>query len=363
MADPPRPETAGSVAAAERAGITTVLITGDHRGTADAVARRVGILAGNRRTLTGADLDALDETTFERSVSDIAVYARTSPEQKLRIVEAWKRRGAIVAMTGDGVNDAPALKRADIGVAMGITGTEVSKEAADMVLADDNFSTIVAAVEEGRRIYDNIRRFVRYTLTSNSGEIWAMALAPFAGLPIPLLPVHILWINLVTDGLPGLALGVEPAERDTMHRPPRPPDESIFGRGLWQHALWVGLLMGGVALLLQTAAIRLGWHWQTMVFSAIAFLQLGNALAVRSEHESFFRLGWRTNVPLTVTVVLTLLIQLAIIYLAPLQGIFETQALSPVELGVLLVASTAVFVAAELEKWLIRRRAARDRRG
>jgi Ca2+-transporting ATPase len=363
MADPPRSESAASVAAAEGAGITTVLITGDHRGTADAVARRVGILAGDRRTLTGADLDALDDTTFERSVTDIAVYARTSPEQKLRIVEAWKRRGAIVAMTGDGVNDAPALKRADIGVAMGITGTEVSKEAADMVLADDDFSTIVAAVEEGRRIYDNIRRFVRYTLTSNSGEIWAMALAPFAGLPIPLLPVHILWINLVTDGLPGLALGVEPAERDTMRRPPRPTDESIFGRGLWQHALWVGLLMGGVALVTQAVALGLGWHWQTMVFSAIAFLQLGNALAVRSEHESFFRLGWRTNLPLTATVALTLFIQLAIIYVGPLQAVFETQALSPVELGVLLVASTAVFVAAELEKWLIRRRAARDRRG
>jgi Ca2+-transporting ATPase len=363
MADPPRPASAASIAACRGAGVTPIMITGDHPLTGTAIARRIGILGPDGETLTGAELDMLDDAAFAARVERVAVYARMNPEQKLRIVQAWRARGAVVAMTGDGVNDAPALRLADIGVAMGITGTEVSKEAADMVLADDDFATIVHAVEEGRRIYDNIRRFVRYTLTSNSGEIWAMALAPFAGLPIPLLPVHILWINLVTDGLPGLALGVEPAERDTMHRPPRPPDESIFGRGLWQHALWVGLLMGGVALLLQTAAIRLGWHWQTMVFSAIAFLQLGNALAVRSEHESFFRLGWRTNVPLTVTVVLTLLIQLAIIYLAPLQGIFETQALSPVELGVLLVASTAVFVAAELEKWLIRRRAARDRRG
>jgi P-type Ca2+ transporter type 2C len=165
------------------------------------------------------------------------VYARTSPEQKLRIIAAWKRQGAVVAMTGDGVNDAPALRRADIGVAMGVTGTDVSKEAADMVLADDNFATIVAAVQEGRRIYDNIRRFVRYLLTTNAGEIWAMFLATVVALPVPLLPVQILWINLVTDGLPAIALGLEPVECDTMRRPPRSPTESIFARGLWQHAL------------------------------------------------------------------------------------------------------------------------------
>lgn len=359
MTDPPRPESADAVAAARSAGITPVMITGDHALTAQAIARRLGILRDRELTLTGAELETIDEVAFDRMVTDVAVYARTNPEQKLRIVKAWKSRGAIVAMTGDGVNDAPALKLADIGIAMGITGTEVSKEAADMVLADDNFATIVAAVEEGRRIYDNIRRFVRYTLTSNSGEIWVMFLAPFAGLPIPLLPVHILWINLVTDGLPGLALGVEPAERDTMRRPPRPMSESIFARGLWQHALWVGLLMGGVSLGIQAAALHLGWHWQTMVFSTLAFLQLGNALAVRSERESFFRLGWRTNMPLTGAVAATVAIQLAIIYLPPLQPIFETEALSPIELGAMLAASTLVFIAVELEKWLGRRRSGR----
>ncbi len=360
MADPPRPGSAPAVAAARQAGITPVMITGDHALTARAIARRLDIIpAADGRVLTGADLEAMDDEAFDRVVGDVAVYARTNPEQKLRIVKAWKTRGAVVAMTGDGVNDAPALKRADIGVAMGITGTEVSKEAADMVLADDDFATIVAAVEEGRRIYDNIRRFVRYALTGNSGEIWVMFLAPFAGLPIPLLPVHILWINLVTDGVPGLALGVEPAEPDTMRRRPRPMSESIFARGLWQHALWVGLLMGGVSLGIQALAIEVGWHWQTMVFSTLAFLQLGHALAVRSERESFFRLGWRTNRPLAYAVVATVLVQLAIIYLPPLQSVFETQALSPVELVVMFAASTLAFIGVEIEKSVIRWRARR----
>jgi Ca2+-transporting ATPase len=357
MADPPRAESADAVAAARMAGITPVMITGDHVLTAQAIARRVGILTEGGRALTGVELEQLDDEAFDRIVGDVAVYARTNPEQKLRIVDAWKRRGAVVAMTGDGVNDAPALKRADIGVAMGITGTAVAKEAADMVLADDNFATIIAAVEEGRRIYDNIRRFVRYALTGNSAEVWVMFLAPFAGLPMPLMPVHILWINLVTDGLPGLGLSVEPAERATMHRPPRPSSESIFSRGLWQHALWVGLLMGGVCLGMQAAAINLGGHWQTIVFSTLAFLQLGHALAVRSETESFFRLGWRTNMPLARAVLATVAIQFAIIYLPPLQRIFETEALAPVELAAMLAASSVGFVAVEIEKWLKRRRA------
>lgn len=350
MADPPRLESAAAVASARAAGITPVMITGDHALTAQAVARRLDILRPGGRVLTGAELEELDDKSFGRMVEDVAVYARTNPEQKLRIVRAWKQGGAVVAMTGDGVNDAPALKLADIGVAMGVTGTEVSKEAADMVLADDNFATIVSAIEEGRRIYDNIRRFVCYTLTSNSGEIWVMFLAPFAGLPLPLLPVHILWINLVTDGLPGLALGVEPAEPDTMARPPRPMSESIFARGLWQDAVWVGLLMGAVCLTMQAAAIELGWHWQTMVFSTLAFLQLGNALAVRSETQSFFSLGWRTNKPLAYAVLGTVAIQLAIIYLPPLQPIFETEALDPIELAAMLAASTIAFVALEIEK-------------
>jgi len=358
MADPPRPESAPSIAAARAAGITPIMITGDHPLTARAIARRIGILGPDGLSLTGVELAALDDAGFADVVDKVAVYARTNPEQKLRIVEAWSARGAVVAMTGDGVNDAPALKRADIGVAMGITGTQVSKEAADMVLADDNFATIVSAVEEGRRIYDNIRRFVRYLLTTNSAEIWVMVLAPLVGLPLPLIAVQILWINLVTDGAPALALGVEPAEPDTMHRPPRPPTESIFARGLWQQAIRVGLLMAVVTVAVQAFALDRGWPWQTMVFTTLALLQLGNALAVRSETESLFRLGLRSNTALTVAVGATLLVQLALVYVPALQPIFVTEALSALQLATVLAAASIGFAAVEIEKWS-RRRSAR----
>jgi Ca2+-transporting ATPase len=362
MADPPRAASAASIAACREAGVTPIMITGDHPLTGTAIARRIGILEPGGETLTGAELDTLDDATFAARVEHVAVYARMNPEQKLRIVEAWRARGAVVAMTGDGVNDAPALRLADIGVAMGITGTEVSKEAADMVLADDDFATIVHAVEEGRRIYDNIRRFVRYLLTTNSAEVWVMFLAPFLGLPIPLLAVQILWINLVTDGLPALALGVEPVEPDAMRRRPRPSGESILGAGLWKQALWVGLLMAAVVLGVQWAAIDAGWHWQTMVFTTLALLQLGNALAVRSERVSVFSLGFGTNRPLALAVGGTLLVQLALIYVPALQPIFVTEALGAPELLVVLVASTAAFVAVELEKLVLRRRDRRDQR-
>ena len=355
MADPPREASARSIAACREAGITPIMITGDHPLTGNAIARRIGVLRDGGRSLTGEELELLDDAAFDAIVADVSVYARTNPEQKLRIVDAWRRRGAIVAMTGDGVNDAPALRRADIGVAMGITGTEVSKEAADMVLADDDFATIVAAVEEGRRIYDNIRRFVRYLLTTNSAEIWVMTLAPFLGLPFPLLAVQILWVNLVTDGLPALALGVEPTERGTMHRPPRSPSESLFARGLWQHTIWVGLLMASVALAVQAYAINQAWPWQTMVFATLAFLQLGHALAIRSETDSLFRLGLGSNMPLTIAVVATFVVQLALIFIPALQPIFGTVALSMPQLAVVLVASTSGFAAVEVEKWVGRR--------
>ena len=358
ITDPPRPEAKEAIADCRAAGIVPVVITGDHALTAGAVARRLGMPAEPGAVLTGADLDALDDERFASRVTGISLYARASPEQKLRIVDAWKRHGAVVAMTGDGVNDAPALRRADIGVAMGVKGTDVSKEAADMVLADDNFATIVHAVQEGRRIYDNIRRFVRYLLTTNSGEIWVMFLGPLVGLPVPLLPVQILWINLVTDGLPAIALGLEPAAAGTMRRPPRPPRESILAGGLWQHAVWVGLLMAAVVLPMQAAARAAGWHWPTMVFTTLALLQLGHALAVRSERESFFTLGARSNPWLLGAVGVTAVVQVAIIYVPFLQHVFDTATLGPAEFGVVALASTTVFVAVEAEKW-VRRRACR----
>ena len=356
IADPPRPEVEAAIRDCRAAGITPVMITGDHALTAAAVAHRLGILTPGGAVLTGAELDALDDDAFGDRVADVEVYARTSPEQKLRIVDAWKQRGAVVAMTGDGVNDAPALRRADIGVAMGMIGTDVSKEAADMVLADDNFATIVHAVAEGRRIYDNIRRFVRYLLTTNSGEIWVMFLAPLLGLPVPLAPVQILWVNLVTDGLPAIALGLEAADEATMRRPPRRPTESIFAGGLWQHAVWVGLLMAAVVLPVQALARAFDWHWPTMVFTTLALLQLGHALAVRSEWRSFRSLGYRTNPWLLAAVAFTVLAQLAIVFVPFLHPVFGTERLGIVELAVVVAASTVVFAAVEIEKLMVRRR-------
>jgi Ca2+-transporting ATPase len=290
------------------------------------------------------------------AVGEVRVYARVAPEQKITIVKALQGRGEFVAMTGDGVNDAPALRRADIGVAMGRAGTDVAREAAHMVLLDDNFATIVAAVREGRRIFDNIRKFIRYALACNSAEIWTLFLAPFLGLPIPLLPIHILWINLVTDGLPGVALAVEPEEPGVMERPPRPPHESIFAHGLWQHVVWVGLLMGGVTLFTQAWAYRTGSaHWQSMTFTVLALSQLGHVLAIRSERSSIFRQGFLSNLPLFGAVVFTLFLQLATMYVPALNPIFRTQPLSPSELALCLGLSTVVFLAVEGEKWLIRR--------
>jgi len=355
LMDPPRPETGRSVALCRSAGITPVMITGDHAGTARAIAARLGIARDSDPVVTGPDLQQMSAETLQEQVGAVPVYARVSPEQKIRIVEALQARGEFVAMTGDGVNDAPALKRAEIGVAMGLKGTDVAREAADMVLLDDNFTTIVAAVEEGRRIFDNIRKFIKYTMTSNSGEIWTLFMAPLFGLPLPLLPIHILWINLVTDGLPGLALTAEPAERNIMTRAPRPPGESVFAHGMWQHMIWVGLLIGGLSVFSQGWAWHAGLaHWQTIVFTVLTFSQLAHVLVIRSESESLFSIGLWSNRPLLGAVLLTVALQLAVIYVPGLQQIFRTAALTPHELLACFALSAVVLLAVEVEKWLIR---------
>jgi Ca2+-transporting ATPase len=359
LIDPPRPEARAAVAECLGAGIRPVMITGDHPATALAIARDLGLDASGG-VLSGAELASLDEAALAAAVQRVSVYARMDPAQKIRIVQALQAAGQYVAMTGDGVNDAPALRSADIGVAMGRGGTDVAREASALVLLDDNFATIVGAVREGRRIFDNVRKFIRYALTGNSGEIWLLFLAPLLGLPIPLLPLHILWVNLVTDGLPGLALATEPAERGVMRRPPRPPQESVFAHGLWQHALWVGLLIGGLCLGLQAWSLGLhgaagNTHGQTMVFTLLTLAQMAHLLAIRSERESLFSQGLMSNRPLLAAVLLTLALQLATIYVPWLQPIFRTQALSAGELFTCFALAGLVFLAVEIEK-LWRRR-------
>lgn len=353
LIDPPREEVKVAIAECKTAGIKPVMITGDHPATAKAIAREIGILGERDLVMTGTELQNISEEAFDEQVESVAVYARVSPDQKLRIVRTLQRKGHFVSMTGDGVNDAPSLKAANIGVAMGINGTDVSKEASDLVLLDDNFATIVKAVKEGRRIYDNIRKFIKYTMTSNAGEIWTIFLAPLVGLPIALLPIHILWINLVTDGLPGLALAIEPAEKNVMKLPPRKPDESIFANGLGWHILWVGLLMGAVCLGVQAWAIN---HndpkWQTYVFTVLCFSQMGHVSSIRSSHFYLFQQGIFSNRPLVGAVLLTFLLQLALLYIPFLQDIFHTQALSLKELGMCILVSLIVFHGVEVEKWM-----------
>lgn len=359
MMDPPRDEAKRAVRECKTAGIKPVMITGDHKLTAKAIAEQLEILSSEDDLIVaGPELNRMGDEEFKSKVENIRAYARVNPEQKLRIIEALQSRSHFVAMTGDGVNDAPALKNADIGIAMGINGTEVSKEASHMILLDDNFATIVKAVKHGRRIFDNILKFIKYIMTGNSGEIWTLFLAPFLGLPIPLLPIHILWINLITDGLPGLALASEEAEPDIMNRPPRNPKENIFAGGMAWHILWVGLLMAAITLGMQWWAINYsGSHWQTMAFSVLCFSQLGHVLAIRSNRVSIFTTGLFSNKPMLLAVGFTVALQLVVIYVPFFNDIFRTEPLTVKELLITIAASTLVFFAVELEKALKRNRA------
>ncbi|MCO6459594.1 MAG: cation-translocating P-type ATPase [Pirellulaceae bacterium] len=362
MIDPPRPEAAEAVVVCRQAGIRPIMITGDHPLTAQHIARQLRIVEPDQPVVTGVELERMTDEQLDAAAGRVSVFARVSPAHKLRLVRRLQHQGQVVAMTGDGVNDAPALKQADIGVAMGITGTDVAKEASDAVLQDDNFATIVAAVQEGRIIYDNIRKFIRYTMTSNTGEMLVMLLAPLLAMKLPLLPLQILWVNLVTDGLPGLALGLEPGERDTMRRPPHPPGEHPLARGMAVDILWIGTAMGLVSLL----AAWLYWprgtgeptetqlqYWRTIVFTVLTLSQMGNALAIRSSRDSLWRIGLLSNKYLLGAVLLTLGLQLAIIY-TPLNVVFDTQPLRGWDLLFCLALSTVVFWLVEAQKLLLR---------
>ena len=350
--DPPRREVLEAVALAQRAGIRPVMITGDHPLTALAIGQEVGICGPGDRVAEGIELARLDDAALGELLGSCSVYARVAPEQKLRLVTGLQARGEIVAMTGDGVNDAPALKQAHIGVAMGITGTEVSKEAADMVLLDDNFSTIVSAVEEGRLVYTNIRRFVKYILGSNVGELITIASAPLLGLTgVPLSPLQILWMNLVTDGVPALALALEPGDPLLMKRAPARPGESIFARGLGSYILRVGVVFAVFTIILMALAAQQGWPWKTMVFTTLCLAQMGHALSARSDLP-LVQVPPFSNPWLLLAVMATSLLQLALIYIPPLASFFGTEWLSARDLGVCVGFSLLLFVYLEAEKVL-----------
>lgn len=355
MIDPPRTEVKDAVATCKAAGIRPIMITGDHALTARSIARDLGI-SDSALVVTGAELQKMSDEELRTIVRTASVFARVSPEHKYRIVGALQAEGHVVAMTGDGVNDAPALKRANIGVAMGITGTDVSKEAAEMVLRDDNFSTIVAAVEEGRVIYDNLRKFIKFSIAGNIGKILVALVGPIVGTPLPLLPLQLLWLNLLTDGLLGLGLGVEKAERDVMRRPPQSPAAGIFAGGLGLHIAWVGVLIGVVSLGAGYAYWAAGSAaWQTVVFTTLALAQVGQALAIRSSRDSLFAIGPLGNRPLAALVVLAVALQLGVVFWSPLGTMFGTVPLSATDLGVCAGLGLLVFVVIETEKWWSKR--------
>jgi len=356
MIDPPRPEAKAGIQTCEQAGIKTVMITGDHPVTAQAVARELGLLKTGH-VITGPELEATNQDDFERKVEDIEVYARVSPAHKLRVVTALQKKGHVVAMTGDGVNDAPALKKADIGIAMGITGTDVTKEAAAMMLTDDNFASIVAAVEEGRIIYGNIKKYLMYLLSSNLGEIGLMGVASLLGLPLPLTAVQILYVNLATDGLPALALAVDPPEPDLMRRPPRPSGQGIFTRpvvalmsvgGIWSTI--VNLSLFGWAINTQRSAEEA----QTMVFVSLVLIQFFKAYNFRSDRHSVLNRPF-ANKWLNLAIVWELMLLTLIVYLPVLHKPFGTFSLTLVDWGIIIAISLTISPVLELSKWMERR--------
>ncbi|PIQ27640.1 ATPase [bacterium (Candidatus Blackallbacteria) CG17_big_fil_post_rev_8_21_14_2_50_48_46] len=345
MIDPPRPEVLEAVKVCQTAGIRPIMITGDHPLTAQAIAQELGI-THNNKVLTGQDLHTLSPQALGQALQETSVFARVSPEHKLQIVNALQAQNRVVAMTGDGVNDAPALKKADIGVAMGITGTDVAKEAADMVLQDDNFATIVAAVEEGRIIYDNLRKFIKYSVAGNLGKILVMLLAPLLNMPLALLPIQMLWLNLLTDGLLGFGIGMEKAEPNIMQRPPVPPDESILGGKFRWQVTWMGCLIGGISFVLGALSfLETGpqGHWQSIFFTSLAVAQIFQALAIRSSQQSIFSKGLAfSNPSLTGMIAASILLQTVVIYLPWFQQFFHTAPLNWTEISIIVAANSCI---------------------
>jgi Ca2+-transporting ATPase len=363
MIDPPRDEARAAIRACREAGIRTVMITGDHKLTAAAVARELELLTeeggngGPRRVLEGRDLDRLSEADLARMVSGVSVYARVSPEHKMKIVAAWKSQEHVVAMTGDGVNDAPALKRADIGVAMGITGTDVTKEACDMVLADDNFATIAAAVEEGRVIYDNIKKYLTFLLSANVAEIMLLGMAGFIGWPLPLVALQILWVNLTTDGLPALALGVEAPEPDLMQRAPRKAGDAVFGRS-------VLTVLASLSLIILAGTVPIFYvYWQTdgvakaqsMTFVTLILFELFFAHACRSLRFTVLQLGVFGNRWLWLATLSSAALMLAVVYIPGWAEAFHVVPLTGSDWAVALSVSFAGFLLVETGKWVVGR--------
>jgi Ca2+-transporting ATPase len=354
MIDPPREEVKKAIADCKTAAIRTVMITGDHKNTAVAIARSLGFFGENSIAMTGEELDKMTDKQLSEKVRETAVYARVSPEHKLRVVRAWKGHKEVVAMTGDGVNDAPAVKEANIGVAMGITGTDVTKEVSDMIITDDNFASIVAAVEEGRGIYDNIKKFIHYLLSCNTGEVLVMFVSSLIGWPVPLLPIQILWVNLITDGLPALALGVDPIDPNVMKRPPRPSSQSVVTK---QTAMLM-LAQGGFIAMCSLAALAFVLFGEgeglprarTAAFVVLACSQLFHALNCRSQTESLFKIGVFTNTKLVLAAAISFLLQMMVVYVPFFQTVFKTESLSFVDWIMVVALSSLPLWAMELIK-------------
>ena len=365
MIDPERPEVEQAVAEAKSAGIRPLMITGDHRDTAEAIAVRLGIINAGEddAVITGAELDAMSDAEFGKKVGDYSVYARVAPEHKVRIVNAWQKRGKVVAMTGDGVNDAPALKAADIGIGMGITGTEVSKGASDMVLADDNFATIVVAVEEGRKVFANIQKAIQYLLSANLGEVLTLFVMTMLGWQI-LAPVHILWINLVTDTLPAIALGVEPPEKNIMQHKPRGRNSNFFSGGVFSSIIYQGLLEGGITLLVYWLALTYPVHATaslahadalTMAFATLGLIQLFHAFNSKSIHESLFTVGLFRNKFFNWAILIAFVMLAMTIVVPGLNGLFHVSHLDAYQWGIVALASLSMVVIVEIVKFFQRR--------